>query len=134
METFQQILELDEDDEQDFSKGMAYAYFSQARQTFVEMTDAFSAKDLPKLSSLGHFLKGSSAALGVTKVQAACEKIQHYGQLRDEETGENGIDLTAEVALAKISNLLAKVKVEYAVAERWLKNWYGESGEQEPVP
>ena len=78
-------------------------------------------KDLAKLSSLGHFLKGSSAALGVSAVQATCEHIQHYGALRDEE---HGTDLTAEDALAKIAPLLKRVKREYEVAERWLKNWY----------
>lgn len=78
-------------------------------------------KDLRKLSSLGHFLKGSSAALGVSKVQASCEKIQHYGELRDEEEDK---DLTNEEALAKIDSLLGTVKEEYAVAEKALKAWY----------
>ena len=78
-------------------------------------------KDLPKLSSLGHFLKGSSAALGVSAVQATCEHIQHYGALRDEV---NGTDLTEQAALDKIGPLLKRVKREYAVAERWLQDWY----------
>ena len=80
-----------------------------------------SKKDLSKLSSLGHYLKGSSAALGVARVQASCERIQHYGQLRDEEAGT---DLTSEAALQKIEPLLGRVKKEYAVAEAWLKKWY----------
>ncbi|EGO23610.1 histidine kinase, phosphotransfer Hpt [Serpula lacrymans var. lacrymans S7.9] len=128
METFQQILELDEDDERDFSRGMTCEYFKQANTTFKDMDDAFSRKDLEKLSSLGHFLKGSSAALGVTKVQASCEKIQHYGSLRDEEAGE---PLAPEAALKKIDPLLESVKKEYAVAEKWLKEWYIETP-QEP--
>lgn len=82
-----------------------------------------AAKDLPKLSSLGHFLKGSSAALGVAKVQASCERMQHYGQRRDEE---EGVDLTEAEALSKIASLLATVKVEYEAAEAWLKRWYKE--------
>ncbi|KAI0917473.1 hypothetical protein AcW1_007335 [Taiwanofungus camphoratus] len=124
METFHQILDLDEDDTHDFSRGMAWAYFSQASSTFTEMDEAFSNKDLGKLSSLGHFLKGSSAALGVARVQASCEKIQHYGQLRDEEAGA---DLTDSAALLKIEPLLARVKREYATAESWLKQWYKEN-------
>ncbi|KAI0325046.1 histidine-phosphotransfer domain HPT domain-containing protein [Cubamyces sp. BRFM 1775] len=121
LDTFNQILDLDEDETHDFSLGMAEAYFTQASTTFVDMDQAFEKKDLAKLSSLGHFLKGSSAALGVSAVQATCEHIQHYGALRDEE---NGTDLTAEDALAKIGPLLKRVKREYEVAERWLKNWY----------
>lgn len=158
LETFNQILDLDEDDTHDFSLGMAEAYFSQASTTFTDMEDALyvplshsvctspsislpaldfahathlylrpfppsAAKDLPKLSSLGHFLKGSSAALGVSAVQATCEHIQHYGALRDET---NGKDLTRADALAKIAPLLKRVKREYAIAERWLQQWYKE--------
>jgi hypothetical protein len=40
METFRQILDLDEDDTHEFSRGMAWAYFSQAATTFKEMDDA----------------------------------------------------------------------------------------------
>lgn len=79
------------------------------------------AKDLAKLSSLGHFLKGSSAALGVSKVQDSCEKIQHYGQRRDEDAG---IDLSEKDALSKIGGLLGQVKKEYTASEKWLKKWY----------
>lgn len=39
MDTFQQILDLD-DDTHEFSKGMAWAYFSQAEDTFKEMDGA----------------------------------------------------------------------------------------------
>jgi len=125
MDTFYQILDLDDDDEtHDFSRGMAWAYFSQVDTTFQEMDDAFSSKDLGRLSALGHFLKGSSAALGVAKVQASCELLQHYGQLRDQETGKA---ISHEVALTKIGPLLTRVKAEYGVAERWLKNWYAEN-------
>lgn len=44
METFQQILELDEADECEFSLGMATAYFTQARTTFAEMDEALYAQ------------------------------------------------------------------------------------------
>ncbi len=80
-----------------------------------------AARDLPKLSSLGHFLKGSSAALGVAKVQASCERMQHYGQRRD-ESNEN--DLDEEQALSLIRPLLSNVKLEYKDAKAWLQLWY----------
>ena len=88
------------------------------------------AKDLPKLSSLGHFLKGSSAALGVSKVQASCERMQHYGQKRDEQAG---INLSSEDALDKIERLLVQVKKEYRDAEAWLKQWYGIESDDMPA-
>ena len=57
-------------------------------------------------------------------MQASCEKIQHYGQLRDEEESK---DLTSEAALGMIEPLLGAVKDEYAVAEKWMKKWYIEN-------
>ncbi|KAF7296460.1 Histidine-phosphotransfer domain HPT-domain-containing protein [Mycena chlorophos] len=123
METFSQILELDEDETHDFSKEMVVAYFSQASSTFTNMDKALAEKDLPELSSLGHFLKGSSAALGIHLVQAACEKMQHYGDLRDAD-GSTPID--ASDALARIEILLPETKEEYAEAERWLKKFYAD--------
>lgn len=83
-----------------------------------------SKKNLDKLSALGHFLKGSSAALGFQKVQASCELIQHLGHKHDSETGK---DITSEVALGKIGPLLVRVKVDYSEAEKWLKNWFAEN-------
>ncbi|KAJ3774733.1 histidine-phosphotransfer domain HPT domain-containing protein [Lentinula raphanica] len=126
MSIFNQILELDEDDTHDFSREMVEEYYTQAAQTFKDMDAALIQKDLEKLSDLGHFLKGSSATLGVTHVQSSCEKIQRYGHLRDEE---KGIDLDGEQALKLITQLISQVKGEYSVAEKWMKNWYTEHNE-----
>jgi len=78
-------------------------------------------KDLKELSSLGHFLKGSSAALGVAKVSSSCQKIEHYGKLRDEKANR---DLTKEDALMRIGALLGTVGNECTNAEAWLERWY----------
>ncbi|AFR98378.1 osomolarity two-component system, phosphorelay intermediate protein YPD1 [Cryptococcus neoformans C23] len=129
METFQQIMDMDEEDEVDedsdekhsFSKGIVWGYFTQAEETFKDMEDALSRKDLSKLSSLGHFLKGSSAALGIIKVQASCEKMQHYGNLRDEEAGA---DLDDAEALKRIDALLVKCKKDYKAAKNWMVKMY----------
>ncbi|KKA19455.1 Phosphotransmitter protein Ypd1 [Rasamsonia emersonii CBS 393.64] len=75
--TFEQILEMDDDEEREFSKGIVYGFFEQAETTFENMKKALSSEDFDELSRLGHFLKGSSATLGLTKVRDACEKIQH---------------------------------------------------------
>jgi len=125
-EVFNQILDLDDDGTHDFSRDMVWAYFSQVETTFKDMNVAFANKDLAKLSSLGHFLKGSSAALGVQKVKASCELMQNYGQLQDPETMK---DITSEVALTKIGPLLSRVRIEYAAAETWLKDWFENNSE-----
>jgi osomolarity two-component system, phosphorelay intermediate protein YPD1 len=76
-------------------------------------------KNLSELSSLGHFLKGSSAALGVFKVQLSCEHIQHYGHLKE---GTNTI--TEAEAIVKITNTLARTRDEFAEAKRELESIY----------
>ena len=80
-------------------------------------------KDLPALSSLGHFLKGSSATLGLVKVRDACERIQHLGNLKengDAQVGEQDNDWYLE----KIKGTVAQVKVDYMAAEKVLKKFY----------
>jgi len=128
METFQQILELDEDEGEDgalyeFAWEMASEYFTQVEVTFGEMEEAIKAKECKKLSSLGHFLKGSSATLGVIKVQDTCESIQHYGDLRDNKTGKV---ITEGDALSKISDALKEAREQYAEAKKWLEKWHEE--------
>jgi len=68
-------------------------------------------------------LKGSSAALGIIKVQASCEKMQHYGNKRDEEVGAN---LEEGEALERIKGLLADCKRDYEVAKAWFERLYEE--------
>lgn len=78
-------------------------------------------KDLNELSRLGHFLKGSSAAIGLKKVKATCEKIQNVGNCQEEDgTGE----LDKDEALKRITPLLPQVMDEYSEAEEYLKNFY----------
>ena len=82
-------------------------------------SDFRAKKDLRELSSLGHFLKGSSAALGVSKVQLSCEHIQHYGQLSD-----GTATLTEAESIVKITKSLAGAREEYEEAKRWLESFY----------
>lgn len=79
-------------------------------------------KDLKELSALGHFLKGSSATLGFTKVKDECEKIQHYGQNKD-ETG--AIDQPDEKkSLTDIGTSITKAKSAYDVVKDLMERYY----------
>ncbi|KAI0249225.1 signal transduction histidine kinase [Lactifluus subvellereus] len=118
-DVFEQILELDDEDDKSFSKGMVDAYYEQAEKTFEGMDDALAKKDLTALSDLGHFLKGSSAALGVSRVQSSCEDIQYYGKLR-----EGAAAITEAEAIVKITKTLARAREEYAEAKIWLDDFY----------
>lgn len=89
--------------------------------TNIDVSFAPSAKhDLTQLSKHGHFLKGSSAALGVVQVQEICEKIQHLGNRFDPDK-EPQVKISAEDALARIKPLLARLKDERAAAEKFFE-------------
>lgn len=78
--------------------------------------------DLAELSSLGHFLKGSSATLGLTKVKDSCEKLQHYGQKKDAAGTTDEPDEAK--CLERIEETLVAVKEEYAEIEKVLRKFY----------
>ncbi|KAF2834630.1 histidine containing phosphotransmitter protein [Patellaria atrata CBS 101060] len=121
--TFEQILEMDEDeDEREFSKSIVYDFFQQAESTFNNMDTKLASKDLETLSSLGHFLKGSSATLGLTKVKDCCEKIQNLG-LRKDETGSKD-EHDDEKSLGKIKEQIKLAKQEFQEVEKVLKKFY----------
>ncbi|KAL1927804.1 hypothetical protein VTP01DRAFT_3625 [Rhizomucor pusillus] len=120
MNTFDQLLDMDEEDDHEFSYSIVLNYFEQAEETFKDMDAALKNNDLSELSRLGHFLKGSSAAIGLKKVKATCEKIQNIGNKQDEV----GTELDKDEALSRISKLLPQVMAEYKEAEEYLKGFY----------
>ncbi|KAG9315577.1 histidine-phosphotransfer domain HPT domain-containing protein [Chiua virens] len=120
-EVFSQILELDDGDNQEFSQGMVDEYLKQAQSTVKLMDDCFTKHELTQLGKHGHFLKGSSAALGVVQLQEICEKIQHLGNRMDPDTE---VKISAEEAFAKIKPLLARLKEEHAIAAKYLKKFF----------
>jgi len=85
-------------------------------------------KDLHKLSQLGHFLKGSSATLGLKKVRDSCEKIQHWGEMKD-DTGTKDVEDEAE-NLKKIKDIMPIMRKDYVEVEKFLKDWYGDEEEE----
>ena len=150
--TFEQILEMDDDEEErEFSRSIVYDFFQQAETTFQKMdanlyvetmpralspycafassTDTSpspsESKDLAQLSALGHFLKGSSATLGLTKVKDSCEKIQHFGANKDETCTKDEPD--DEVCLANLKTIIAQAKEEFREVEKALRRFYHDS-------
>lgn len=122
--TFGQILEMDEDqEEREFSSALVEHFFEQAVGTFDQIQKALEKKDLAELSSLGHFLKGSSAALGLTKLTNSCEKIQNFGNKLDER-GITHVD-DENLCLERIQEVFTNVKLEYEVTRQWLEDFFG---------
>ena len=81
---------------------------------------------MKSLSDLGHFLKGSSATLGLNLVRGSCEKIQNWGKLLD-ETGSK--DESEESCLASIKAEIPKLRSEYTHVEKALRRFFGEQGD-----
>ncbi|KAJ3139098.1 hypothetical protein HK100_011948 [Physocladia obscura] len=123
MGIFEQLLEMDDDEERDFSKGIAVDFISQTEAKLNEMDASLSQKNLQSLATLGHFVKGSCAAFGFTELKETCEQIQNYGRKVD----RSGLPLTLTVdeCLAKLSELLADAQKQYFEAKAWLKEFYG---------
>lgn len=78
-------------------------------------------KNLDQLSSMGHFLKGSSATLGLTIMKDICEKIQHLGHNKD-ETGAD--DRDDAYCLKTIKTEVEKLRTEYKVINKALKKFF----------
>ncbi|KAJ5927325.1 hypothetical protein N7516_009098 [Penicillium verrucosum] len=128
--TFEQILEMDDDEEdRDFSKSIVYGFFDQAENTYKKIQKEIDDKNLDELSALGHFLKGSSATLGLIKVKDGCEKIQNFGAHKDETGLIDQPD--TEFCLKAIKKTLDEVKVEYRKVEKLLRRYYGEEVKDE---
>ncbi|KAF1730386.1 Multistep phosphorelay regulator 1 [Beauveria bassiana] len=125
MPTFSQILEMDEPGDREFSSSIVFGFFDQVEETFASMDKAVEEKNLEELSSLGHFLKGSSATLGLVRVRDGCEKIQRFGKLENED-GSSEPD--AELCLERIREALATVKTDYQAAEIRLREFYKAEG------
>ncbi|KAI4859533.1 histidine-phosphotransfer domain, HPT domain-containing protein [Hypoxylon rubiginosum] len=120
--TFSQILEMDDsEDDREFSKSIVFGFFEQAEETFEKMDTALEDQNLDELYRLGHFLKGSSATLGLTKVKDSCEKIQRYGKM---ENLDGSPEKDEALCLSRVTDTLKTVKSEYADVEKTLKNFF----------
>lgn len=85
-------------------------------------------KNLDELSSLGHFLKGSSATLGFNKVRDSCQIIQQYGH---KQTVDGADEPDEEVCLTKITDAIKTLKVDFADLEKEIKVFFnGETPEE----
>ncbi|CAP70655.1 uncharacterized protein PODANS_3_7200 [Podospora anserina S mat+] len=120
---FSQILEMDESDhERDFSEPLVINFFEQAQDTFEKMDQALASRDLNELSTLGHFLKGSSATLGFNKIRDSCQVVQQYGH---KLTVDGVSEPDENVCLKKIAEALQAAKVDTAELEKQMKKFFG---------
>jgi HPt (histidine-containing phosphotransfer) domain-containing protein len=88
-------------------------------------------RDLAQLSSLGHFLKGSSATLGMTKVKDSCEKIQHFGAHKSADGSKDIPD--DDECLDLLKKTIKQAKVEFAEVEKRRRRWPAKSVATSPL-
>lgn len=119
-QAFDQILDMDDDpDDRDFSRDIVFGFFDQVQNIIKQMKSSIESNDLEKLSSLGHYLKGSSATIGLTRIKDACEAIQNLGK--------NGSDNKTMELVQKNLSVITEGSAE---AEKYLKTFYNE--DQDP--
>lgn len=75
---FQQLLDMDDDDEHEFSKSIVEDFFIQIDENLPKFQELMEKKDYDAIGKLGHFLKGSSASVGAERIRNITEDINHY--------------------------------------------------------
>jgi len=124
MPTFSQILEMDENEEErDFSKPLVEGFLEQAKETFGKMDQALKTRNLGELSSLGHFLKGSSATLGFNKIRDSCQVIQQYGH---KSNVDGTPETNEEVCFARITAAIEMVKLDLKQLQGTLREFFND--------
>jgi len=118
-EAFEQIKMCDEEDDS-FSRSIVTKYFEQAEETIPKLFLLYKKREMKNLSETGHFLKSSSAVLGIRKVKDSCEKIQHYGSLKD----LNGKPIPEKEAVALLKIVFQHLDARYQEAKNYFLKLY----------
>ncbi|THX08109.1 hypothetical protein D6D17_04416 [Aureobasidium pullulans] len=119
---FRDILELDDEDEQYFTRSLVCDFFTLAQRTFLEMDACLESQDVKQLWSKAQFLRGPSATLGIYKVESSCARIEQMTAVTDTFQTEGDSKQTL-CNSARI--LLDQAQQYFAEAEHALRHFYG---------
>ncbi|ODV64312.1 uncharacterized protein ASCRUDRAFT_30697 [Ascoidea rubescens DSM 1968] len=135
---FNDVLEMDDENNDDslFSRNLLYLFILQACLSFKEI-DLILNKIFNQLNQLknygsGHFIKGSSSALGLLSIQLNCERLQYYGKLINidksvEKEFNYEDDNRNYIKWAFLSkNALDKAKDEFNKVRLFFNQYYGD--------
>ncbi|EDK41791.1 hypothetical protein PGUG_05889 [Meyerozyma guilliermondii ATCC 6260] len=124
---FSELIAMDEDEE-GFSKSLFQTFVDQFVETCHDLELNLKEQNLDKLSGLGHYLKGSAAALGLEKISNECERIQNYGKkinfdnfkLEDSSLGEDDDEFWIKL----IGDALQKARDNFDQAKKALNDYF----------
>ena len=85
-------------------------------------------KDLKALSHQGHYLKGSSATLGLIKIRDNCEKIQRYGS---KENPDGTPEPDGDLCLSRITDTLKVLRSDFNDVRKAMKKLYNQDIEED---
>lgn len=146
MNTFNQIAEIDDSGNSSFCISLYFDFFGQAEDTFKSMRSALYAsqidsyiarrlrqmtltrnhrdiQDYDRLSSLAHYIKGSSATVGLFKIHDGCERIERFSKQRDGSTVVSPQD--AQQSTSQIRDVLVALQEHNKRAEHALRRHFG---------
>ncbi|KAH0359501.1 hypothetical protein KCU65_g9928, partial [Aureobasidium melanogenum] len=113
---FRDILELDDEDEQYFTRSLVCDFFALAQRTFAEMDACLNYGAKPNFSEV------RVRTLGIYKVEPTCARIEQVTAVADTFQAE-GNSRTTLCNSSKI--LLGQAKQYFAEAEAALRRFYG---------
>ncbi|KAH6971447.1 signal transduction histidine kinase [Ilyonectria sp. MPI-CAGE-AT-0026] len=123
VDTFAQILQMDDTPEHEFSGAIVFDFLAQTEQSFQSLNRYLEESDLHSLASLGSFMKGSGEMLGLMKFQESCKQLERYGnQLDDDDVSK----LDEEFCLDQIRELSGRLKTDFAEVEGPLRAYYSQ--------
>lgn len=123
---FSELVAMDEDEE-GFSKSLFQTFVDQVLETFKEIDENLETKNFDKISGLGHYLKGSAAALGLEKISSQCERIQNYGHkvnFDNFKLKDNNDLKDDEFWIKLIEDALNKARDGFAKSRKVLNNYF----------
>jgi osomolarity two-component system phosphorelay intermediate protein YPD1 len=123
---FSELVAMDEDEE-GFSKSLFQTFVDQVLETFKEIDENLETKNFDKISGLGHYLKGSAAALGLEKISSQCERIQNYGHkvnFDNFKLKDNDDQKDDEFWIKLIEDALNKARDGFAKSRKVLNNYF----------
>lgn len=123
---FSELVAMDEDEE-GFSKSLFQTFVDQVLETFKEIDENLKTKNFDKISGLGHYLKGSAAALGLEKISSQCERIQNYGHkvnFDNFKLKDNIDQKDDEFWIKLIEDALNKARDGFAKSRKVLNNYF----------